>query len=256
MLKISTLSPRLKSPLSGLVCGAANGFFGAGGGVLLVPLLTRWMRLDTRHAFATSLAVMLPLSALSLAVTLLRGAFDWRAAWPYLVGGVVGGGAAAMWFKRVPAIWLHRIFGGLLIVGGLKMLFAGNIHIGGNSTTGAWQIVLAITVGSITGFISGCGVGGGTLLLLYLTGVQGVAPYIAGGVNLAYFLCCCPVALIGHVRQKLVDWSIVWRCLLLGVPTALLCAWAAAVVDTQLLRQLFGGGIILVGVREMFTNPL
>ena len=48
---------------------------------------------------------------------------------------------------------------------------------------------LEIAVGAAAGVLSGCGVGGGTLLLLYLTAVADVAPRTAAGVNLLYFLC-------------------------------------------------------------------
>ena len=62
-----------KSVLAGAAAGLTNGFFGGGGGSVLVPMLTRVCGLDQRRAFATSVAVILPLCALSAAVYLLRG---------------------------------------------------------------------------------------------------------------------------------------------------------------------------------------
>lgn len=56
---------RLRSAAAGGAAGLANGFFGGGGGMLLVPLLTRWCGLEQRRAFATSIAIILPLCALS-----------------------------------------------------------------------------------------------------------------------------------------------------------------------------------------------
>lgn len=62
--------------LAGGLAGLVNGFFGGGGGSVLVPLLTRLCKLDQRRAFATSVAVILPLCILSAAVYLARGRLD------------------------------------------------------------------------------------------------------------------------------------------------------------------------------------
>ena len=91
--------------LAGAAAGLTNGFFGGGGGSVLVPMLTRVCGLDQRRAFATSVAVILPLSAL-----------------PYLIGGTVGGWAGGRLFKGVRLPWLKRGFGALLIWGGLRCL--------------------------------------------------------------------------------------------------------------------------------------
>ena len=106
--------------LSGAAAGLANGFFGGGGGSVLVPLLTRVCGLDQRRAFATSVAVILPLCALSVAVYLMRGGLDLMAALPYLAGGTVGGWLGGRWFQGMKLPWLKRLFGALLIYGGAR----------------------------------------------------------------------------------------------------------------------------------------
>ena len=112
-----------KYALAGAAAGAANGFFGGGGGMLLVPLLTGLCRLDERRAFATSVAVILPLCALSAAIYLLRGALDFSAALPYLIGGLVGGVLGGKLFRNVSAESLRRIFALFLLFGGVRALF-------------------------------------------------------------------------------------------------------------------------------------
>ena len=106
--------------LCGALAGAANGFFGGGGGSVLVPLLTGRCGMDQRRAFATSVAVILPLCALSAAIYLWRGGLDVAAALPYLLGGAVGGWAGGRWFRGVKMPWLRRAFGLLLIYGGVR----------------------------------------------------------------------------------------------------------------------------------------
>ena len=102
--------------------GLANGFFGGGGGMILVPLLTRWCGLDQRRAFATSIAIILPLCALSSAIYFLRGGLDLTAALPYLAGGLAGGFLGGRVFKRLNMTWLRRAFALLILYGGVKAL--------------------------------------------------------------------------------------------------------------------------------------
>lgn len=111
---------KLKYLLAGGAAGLANGFFGGGGGSVLVPLLTRYCGLDQRRAFATSVAVILPLCVLSAAIYFLRGGLDFAVAWPYLLGGTAGGWLGGKLFKGVRVDWLRRGFGLLLIYGGLR----------------------------------------------------------------------------------------------------------------------------------------
>jgi len=108
--------------LAGGAAGLANGFFGGGGGSVLVPLLTRCCGLDQRRAFATSVAVILPLCMLSAAVYFLRGGLELGTAWPYLVGGTAGGWLGGRLFKGTRVDWLRRGFGLLLIYGGVRYL--------------------------------------------------------------------------------------------------------------------------------------
>ena len=85
-----------------------------------MPLLLRIHKLPAQKAFATSLAIILPLSAVTLAFALFRGQVDWRQAFPYLLGGF----AAGKWLKRMPVTWLRRLFGTLLILSGIRAVLA------------------------------------------------------------------------------------------------------------------------------------
>ena len=114
------LRSKWKYAIAGGLAGIANGLFGGGGGSVFVPLLTGYCKLDQRRAFATSVAVILPLCALSAGIYLFRGGLDLMTALPYLIGGTVGGWAGGKWFKGVKMLWLKRAFGLLLIYGGVR----------------------------------------------------------------------------------------------------------------------------------------
>lgn len=106
--------------VAGVSAGVLNGLFGAGGGLILVPLLTGWCGLEQKQAFATSVAIILPLSVVSYALFCLQGGNVWKEALPYLLGGIVGGLLSAKLFQNISVLWLHRLFGILILYGGVK----------------------------------------------------------------------------------------------------------------------------------------
>jgi len=108
--------------LSGGAAGAANGLFGAGGGMLLVPLLTGWAGLREKAAFATGLAVILPICLTSLGVYAQNGALAIQDALPYLAGGFLGGLLGGTLFRRISGGLLRRALGLMLLYGGVRML--------------------------------------------------------------------------------------------------------------------------------------
>ena len=114
--------------------------------------------------------------------------------------------------------------------------------------------ILAFFVGLLTGVISGFGIGGGSLLILYLTSFAGIDQYIAGGIILLYFICCAPAALISHIRNHLVEKKAVILCTLAGILTSLGAAWLASVIHVDLLRRIFGVLLLYIGVQELFCK--
>lgn len=108
--------------LAGLGAGAVNGLFGAGGGMVLVPLLSLLTDLEDRAIFSASIAVILPICIVSIAATAMTGTVAWQQSIPYLIGSAAGGLAAGLWGHRIPAKWLHRGLGILILWGGLRYL--------------------------------------------------------------------------------------------------------------------------------------
>ena len=108
--------------LAGAAAGVVNGFFGGGGGQVLVPMLAGKCGLDQRKAFATSVAVIAPLCALSAVVYWFRGQLDLALALPYLAGGLAGGFLGGKLFQKLSMTWLRRGFALLILSGGVKAL--------------------------------------------------------------------------------------------------------------------------------------
>ena len=112
----------------------------------------------------------------------------------------------------------------------------------------------AILAGFAAGVLTGAGIGGGTLLLVYLTNFGGMEQRQAQGINLLYFLLTAPPALYGHLKNGLVDKPLALRAGAAGVAAAALTAWLTAGLDTNLLWRAFGVFTVLVGLREVFCK--
>ena len=110
------------SVLAGGVAGAVNGLFGAGGGMVLVPLLTALTDLEEDEIFPVSVSIILPICLVSLGTTLLYSDANWLTAIPYLAGSAAGGLLAGLIGKKIPVKWLHKILGALILWGGIRYL--------------------------------------------------------------------------------------------------------------------------------------
>ena len=104
----------------GILAGFTNGFFGAGGGLFLVPLLIGWVHLEETKAFATSVFIILPLSIASAITYSLSGNLDFAGALPYMIGGAAGGLLAGQLLERVSTRFLRRILGCMILYGGIR----------------------------------------------------------------------------------------------------------------------------------------
>ena len=118
-MKKKTLFP---IALCGAAAGAVNGLFGAGGGMLLVPLLTWLTDLDDNEIFPASVAIIAPLCIVSLFLTVNERNFPWNSLLPYLAGSAAGGILAGLLGKKISTKFLHKLLGLLILWGGVRYL--------------------------------------------------------------------------------------------------------------------------------------
>lgn len=105
------------------------------------------------------------------------------------------------------------------------------------------------------GFLTGLGVGGGSLLILWLTAVLSWDPAAARGVNLLFFLPGAFLSCLFRKRQGQLPLKKLLPAVISGVITAAVTAWVSAGLETGLLRKLFGALLLVTGVRELFYRP-
>ena len=111
--------------------------------------------------------------------------------------------------------------------------------------------LLPLTAGAATGVLSGFGVGGGTLLLVYLTAFAGLDQRLAQGINLLYFLPAGLMALPSHLKNGYVEKKALLPAIGAGLVLAALGAWAASAIEVGLLKKLFGLFLLAVGGEQL-----
>lgn len=114
-------------------------------------------------------------------------------------------------------------------------------------------MLLTLVISTALGFLTGLGIGGGSLLVLWLTGVAGLDMVTARGINLLFFLPGAAISLI--LRRRSLSIRRLLPALAAGCLTAALGSFLAPGLDTGLLRRLFGGLLVLTGLRELCYRP-
>lgn len=209
--------------------------------MVFLPILSRWGNLKSRQLYATCVAVIFPVCAVSAAMYLWRGGMNW-ASCPALSGGWAAGGLAGRKALRQSVrqnseVDLRR----------LSLLRGGEV-----SAVTDWLLPFLCGLGAAV--ISAWGVGGGTLLLLVMTLFLGVDQRMAQGINLLFFLPTAISALLCHWQKGYLD-TPTWKAAVpVAVPAALAGAWIATAVDVDLLRRPFGIYLLLSGLSLIFPQ--
>ena len=112
----------LPAGICGAVAGIVNGLLGTGGGMVLLPLLAKYCDLEEKEVFACCIAIILPLSAVSLGIYFLQGGVIEGDGFAYILGGLAGGLCGGMLLKRLGTQWLHRIMGVFILWGAWRLL--------------------------------------------------------------------------------------------------------------------------------------
>lgn len=112
-------------------------------------------------------------------------------------------------------------------------------------------MVLSILAGIVCGMISGLGIGGGSILMVWMTAFMGLEQRIAQGINLLYFLPTAAASLFFHTKNRFVEWRVTIPAALCGAACAALCAFFSQRIDSEIMRKLFGGFLLLIGLFEI-----
>lgn len=235
----------------GLVGGLLSGLFAIGGGIVMVPLLVTFAKVNQRVAAATSLAAIVPTSIVGSITYLIAGEVDLLAALLVSVGAVVGALAGSALLKRIPLIWLRWMFIAFVLLVAARLFFVTpqrGHEVAFTPAIGVGYIVLGLLMGVLSALF---GIGGGIIAVPALINVFGVSDLIAKGTSLVVMIPTSVVGTISNWRAKNVD---VPTGLALGVAATAASvpgAWLALALPPQLSSILFG--LLLIAVAAQLT---
>ena len=106
--------------------------------------------------------------------------------------------------------------------------------------------------GLLSGLTAAMGLGGGAVLIIYLTLFAGVDRITAGGINLLFFIPISLLAVIIYAVRKEIKWKTVIPISLFGLLGAILGMWLIDFLETEWISKIFGGILIIMGLKETF----
>lgn len=116
------------------------------------------------------------------------------------------------------------------------------------------NIFLPSIAGLFSGLLGAMGLGGGGILIIYLTLFAGLEQVTSQGINLIFFACMAFVAVITYSYKKLIDWRLVLPTALLGIPGSIAGFYLSSLVDPHILSKLFGILILIIGISQIFKK--
>ena len=108
--------------LFGGIIGVINGLLGGGGGMIVVPVLTKFFNFNQKEAQATALFVILPISIASSIIYITHNSINFATSWPVIIAIVVGGAGGALLLNKLNNKIVRIIFIGLILLSGIMML--------------------------------------------------------------------------------------------------------------------------------------
>ena len=115
--------------------------------------------------------------------------------------------------------------------------------------------VIAIFIGILLGYLAGLGIGGGSLLILYLTLVLKMDTPSARAINLMFFITAAGSVSLFRWKKGTLNIKTILPAVISGCLTAALFSYLSNVIDRTLAQKLFGGLLLITGLRELFYRP-
>lgn len=112
--------------------------------------------------------------------------------------------------------------------------------------------VIIICIASILGFLAGIGVGGGSLLILWLTMVMNTEHQTARIMNLLFFIPSAFIATVFRWKKSNLNWKKVLPAIIAGSLSAACFSLLSTKIDTSIIKKIFGGLLLFAGVKEIF----
>jgi uncharacterized protein len=244
------------SLLIGLLAGFFGGITGGGGGIVSIPLMVAFLKLDQHRAHGVSLVALVFTGLVGSITYASKGSIDLLAAVLMASAAVVTARAGAHFAHSLPEWRLKRAFGSYLLVVAALMLLKPYLVAPQELTTGAARIIILLMTGTASGFASGMmGVGGGAIMIPAMVLLAGFDQHVAQGTSLLVMVPAGSTGAYAHWKLGNVRTSI-----LPGIITGVLAGtWLggtfAHALSDALLRAIFAVLLIWTGIRYLKATP-
>lgn len=242
----------VKLALLGSAAGLLGGFFGVGGGIILVPMLV-WVGLGRHRAHATSLASFIIIATAGAVSYGLAGDIDVRYGLAIGLGGVVGSVIGASIMHRMSSRNLGIVFSVVLLVAGIRMVLGGDPIASTSSADVVMLTLFAFGIGLISGGFAGLiGIGGGVVIVPAGVLLLGLDQHVAQGTSLVAITLTAIAGSVVHLRNKRVmikDAALIGAG---GVLGSVIGTRLALGIDGRVLSAVFGVLVLFVAGRTLF----
>ena len=112
-----------------------------------------------------------------------------------------------------------------------------------------WDII----AGLLSGIIGAMGLGGGAVLLIYLSLIKGTNQLKAQGINRLFFIPVAALSVIIYAFKKQIKWKTVLLLAASGLVGAFLGVWLTGIIGAKVVGKIFGGLLIAAGVWQVIS---
>lgn len=113
-------------------------------------------------------------------------------------------------------------------------------------------IIWLCIAGFLSGITASMGLGGGFVLLIYLTFFTPIAQLESQLMNLIFFIPISLLSILLHLKNHLIETKVLFKSILMGIIGVILGSFLSELIAENMLSKLFGGLILLVGFKELF----
>jgi len=234
----------------GSIGGFLSGLLGIGGGVVFVPLLTYFTKIDFKtNTGISSLAVVFVATASSLTY-IFKGFEPSYNIILIIFGGIVGGYFGGKWTNQINTITLKRVFSLLLLFVSYKMIFGSSLE-----SSGYDSFLFFFLIGIVSGVPSGLlGIGGGIIRIPLLIFFGSYTNIVAQGISLITTIPTALTAAITKMKNNKNLLKIGLSVGIFGVIGSIFGSNVAFAINSNYLNIGFGAFLFLVSLNMLFSN--
>lgn len=113
------------------------------------------------------------------------------------------------------------------------------------------SLPISVIIGILLGFLSGLGIGGGSLLILWLTVVLRTDPQIARSINLLFFIPAALIVCAFRIKKGTLKLKPLLPAIMAGCIASAVFSWLSTILNVLNTKKIFGIILIATGIREL-----